>query len=473
MARSWKWWARGKAGAGRSPGRRQAARQVEVRIGLDVGTATTACVVNVLGQQPFDDAMQAIALDAHSVTMPSSFAIDGDTFVIGHRAEAMASAHRSVLMWLPMLAGERVETASSGKYDGLKQTVFNLGDHMISAKEVMVLFLERVLGRMVTELDAAFGRGGWYGTMHIACPAHSGQAYRDLLKDIAALAFDLAMAGASGDGPWRAPSMTASLSGLTERYQRGCGRSCDGVLDIDIVPASQAAAAAVVASGRTDDGRLAIIDLGAGSTNATVCTVNKRGVRILADGGVWHGMDDVDQLLATSRAVRRRPPRDFRREQGLRPSDRPMVRRGLDRMVGVLPGLLQRITSRSGTDGWVSRRRAAFDIVLIGGGSCCELLVDEFKRREQSPMPTVVSFWDVDVFTPVRGGGLPLLGVTDRRRRHVAPDDHALCVLACGLADRSVSVSMPAPRKSSQPVDDVVETPVEPTVDTPTFTSPF
>jgi len=118
-----------------------------------------------------------------------------------------------------------------------------------------------------------------------------------------------------------------------------------------------------------------------------------------------------------------------------------MIRRGLDQMVGVLPALLAGLTDRSGTEGWVSRRRAAFDIVLVGGGSSCDLLTDEFQRREQSPMPTVVSFWDVEGFVPA---SLERLGVIDRRRRKVDDATMALMTVACGLADRRVSVTVEA-----------------------------
>ena len=435
MAKLWKWVGRKQTANGRRVSGGESTRSVEVRIGLDVGTANTRCVVNTLGAAPKGDVLQVLGLDEAHDILPTTIAVDGDALLIGSAAEAHDDARRSFLMWLPMLAGERVDTASSGKYDGLQQTVFRLGDHMISAKEVAVLFLERVLGRVFTTLDEQHGAGRWHGTLRVATPAHSTTAYRELLTDITSLAMDMACAAGG-----RTPTMTQSLAGLTERYQRDSGRSCAQDIRVEVVSAAEAAAVAVIGERSLEAGRkLALVDLGAGATNATICTIEDDVLHIIGSHGCWNGMDDIDQLLATSRAVRRRAPRAFREAEGLRPSDRPMIRRGLDQMVGVLPALLAGLTDRSGTEGWVSRRRAAFDIVLVGGGSSCDLLTDEFQRREQSPMPTVVSFWDVEGFVPA---SLERLGVIDRRRRKVDDATMALMTVACGLADRRVSVTV-------------------------------
>jgi len=422
-------------------------RSREVRIGLDVGTANTRCVVNVLGGAPKKDSFVALALDGDSTCLSSTVAVDGDRLLIGTAAEALDNAHRSVLMWLPMLAGEAVDTSCSGKYGRLQQTVFNFGDHMISAKEVLILFMERVLGRVITALDEQYGRSAWHGSIRIACPAHASQQYRALLHEIAALGLDLACAASASKG--RTPNMTDSLSGLTERYQRGNGRGCDNALVVEIVPAGEAAIAALASRYSFDEPRrVALVDLGAGATSATMCSLEGDHAEVFRSTGTWHGMDDVDQLLATSRAVRRRAPRSFREAEGLRPSDRPMIRRGLDRLVGVLPALMTQLTGGGrSAEGWVSHRRAAFDIVLLGGGSCCTLLVDEFKRREQSPMPTVVSFWDIDTLVV---GPLSVLGASDRRTRQVAASELPLLTIARGLADRAVSISVPTQARMSE-----------------------
>jgi len=453
MAMVWKRW------VGRFvPGRKTSAtlqtkpsapntRSREVRIGLDLGTANTRCVVNVLGGAPTKDSFVALALDGESTCLPSTVAVDGDRLVIGTAAEALDNAHRSALMWLPMLAGEAVDTSCSGKYGRLQQTVFNFGDHMISAKEVLILFMERVFGRVISALDDQYGRSAWHGTIRISCPGHASQRYRALLQEVAALGLDLACAAQAAKG--RTPNMTDSLSGLTERYQRGNGRGCDNALVVEIVPAGEAAIAALASRYSFDEPRrVALVDLGAGATSATMCSIDGDHVEMLGSTGTWHGMDDVDQLLATSRAVRRRAPRSFREAKGLRPSDRPMIRRGLDRLVGVLPALMAQLT-RGGrsADGWVSHRRADFDIVLLGGGSCCTLLVDEFKRREQSPMPTVVSFWDIDTLVV---GSLSLLGGSDRRTRQVTDAQLPLLSIARGLADRAVSISAPSQSRTTE-----------------------
>lgn len=419
----------------------------EVRIGLDLGTANTRCVVNVLGGPPSRDSFVALALDGNSTCLPSTVAVDGDRLLIGQAAEALDNAHRSVLMWLPMLAGESVDTSCSGKYGRLQQTVFNFGDHMISAKEVLILFMERVFGRVITTLDSQYGRSAWHGSIRLACPAHASKRYRELLQEVASLGLDLACAASANRD--RTPNMTDSLSGLTERYQRGNGRGCDNALVIEIVPAGEAAVAALASRVTFDEARrVVLVDLGAGATSVTMCSIEGDHVEILGTTGTWHGMDDVDQLLATSRAVRRRAPRSFREAEGLRPSDRPMIRRGLDRLVGVLPALMTQLTGGGrSAEGWVSHRRAAFDIVLLGGGSCCTLLVDEFKRREQSPMPTVVSFWDIDTLVVE---SLPLLGGSDRRTRQVTAAELPLLTIARGLADRAVSIAAPSQSRTTE-----------------------
>ena len=410
----------------------------EVRIALDLGAANTRCIVNLLGKTPAEDEFLALALAGDRACLPSTIAVASDSMHIGAAAESMDSALRSVLMWLPMLAGDSIDTSCSHKYDNLQQTVFNFGDHMISAKEVIILFLERVLGRMLRGLDQHIGADRWHGTLRVPVPAAASRRYRKVLEDIVSLALDLALA-ANG----REPSMTDSLSGLTERYQRGSGRAPLEQCQVVMVSSAEAAAVALTAGAPANAAhRVVAVDIGAGSTTATCFKRDGLTATLRGMHGSWCGMDDIDQLFASGRAVRRKPPRVFRESSGLRPSDRPMVRRALDMLCEPMREALGIATDGGRTlERWCKGRRAAFDLVLIGGGGCCTLVHDEFKRRNRTPLPGAVEFWDVQTAMPKRTS--VLLRVDGRGPGALQPIDSSelpLLVIAEGLAERSVSL---------------------------------
>lgn len=421
----------------------------EVRIGLDLGVANTRCIVNLLGATPGEDESFALALERDRACLPSTIAVVSDVMHIGTAAESMDGALRSVLMWLPLLAGDSIDTSVSGKYDNLKQTVFNFGDHMISAKEVMILYLERVLARVLRGLDQHIGAGRWHGSLRVPVPAVASRRYRALLEEVVTLALDLAMA-ANG----RTPSMTESLSGLTERYQRGSGRAPQERCQVTIVSSAEAAAVALTAaaSSKAQCRRVVAIDIGAGSTTATCFKRDRMTASLRGVHSVFNGMDDIDQLFARARAVRRKPARVFRESSGLRPSDRPMVRRGLDLLCAPMQEALGMATAGGRTlDRWCKGRRAAFDVVLIGGGGCCDLVRDEFKRRTRTPLPGAVEFWDVETAMPSRTSLLlcmePSAGGT---QQPIDPAELPLLVIAEGLAERSVSYVAGTRRKTKR-----------------------
>ena len=447
MRALWKRLVKGKGKRAHAPHASHAANRSrttgrEVRIGLDLGVANTRCVVNVLGASPAEDECLAVALDGDSAVLPTTMAVDGDTLLIGSKAEGMDGAMRSVLMWLPMLASEQVDTSCSGKYGHLRQTVFNLGDHMISAKEVAVLYLERVLGRVLKAIEGRIGDARWHGTLRIVVPAPAGEQYQAMLHEIASLALDMAMA-AHG----REPNMTDSLSGLTERYQRGRSSSPLEQCDIQLVPHAHAAVAAV-ALGRPQSTRrrMLALDCGAGSSSATVFSLKGNRAMLLSQHGVWYGMDDIDQLYASARAVRKQAPRVFRETSGMRPSDRPMIRRGMDLMLKPLREALGTAT-KGGREAqrWCVGRRADFDIVLLGGGGQFDLLVDECRRRDRTPLPGFCEFWTVDTLQPVSELDLLPCGLrVPRAPLQVSEAQGVTLMLALGLADRSLTITRPA-----------------------------
>jgi hypothetical protein len=447
MRALWKWWRKGADGAARATAPRTDTRAGtnpgrEVRIGLDLGVANTRCVINVLGASPAEDECLAVALDGDSAVLPTTIAVDGDMLRIGSKAEGMDGAIRSVLMWLPMLAGEQVDTSCSGKYGNLRQTVFNLGDHMISAKEVAVLYLERVLGRVLKAVEGRIGDDRWHGTLRIALPAPAGEQYQAMLHQIATLALDMAMA-AHG----REPSMTDSLSGLTERYQRGRSSAPLEHCDIQIVPHARAVIAAVsIARPQSSGRRMLAMDLGAGSSSATVFALKGNRATLLGQHAVWYGMDDIDQLYASARAVRKQAPRVFRETSGMRSSDRPMICRGLDRMLTPMREALGKATKGGAeAQGWCAGRRADFDIVLLGGGGQFELLLDECRRRNRTPLPGFCDFWTIESLSfEAELDLLPCSGQVPRAPLQVADAERASLLLALGLADRSLTVAKPS-----------------------------
>ncbi|MCH2135606.1 MAG: hypothetical protein MK101_03370 [Phycisphaerales bacterium] len=409
----------------------------EIRIGLDLGVATTGCVVNLMGPVPSQDECIALQLDAGSPSVATTIAVEGDMMRIGAAAESSHEALRSVLMWLPMLSGDQVDTSISHKYGDLRHTVFKFGDHMISAKEVVILFLERVLGRVLSALDLHLGRGRWHGVLRVAAPAAASRRYREMLEEIVSLALDLAIAAGG-----REPSMTESLSGLTERYQRGNGRTGSDQCGVSIVSSAEVAATALASKTSTKSRRVVAVDVGAGSTSVTCFTQSSDTVTLNSVKGVWGGMDDIDQLFASGRAVRQKHPRVFRSETPLRSSDRPLVRRGLDLICSPLPSAMQALAQTDGGLGtWRSGRRAAFDLVLMGGGARCEMVKGEFARRERSPMPGSINFWDVTCVICSRtneawpcGGNLP------RTAQPLTQEARHQLVQAEGLAARGLSL---------------------------------
>jgi hypothetical protein len=309
---------------------------------------------------------------------------------------------------------------------------------MISAKEVIVLYLERVLGRLLQGLNQHIGQGAWHGTLRVSVPAAASDAYRDLLQEIVMLALDMAR-GANG----REPTMTDSLSGLTERYQRGSGRAPLDHLQVNIVSDAEAAAVAITAGASPkSSSRIVAIDLGAGSTTATCFTHDGFRATLRGVHGDWHGMDDIDSLFAKGRAVRRKPPRVFRESTGLRASDRSLIRHGLNLLCAPMREVLGMAThGGQSIERWCKGRRAAFDLVLLGGGAQCQIVRDEFKRRSNSPLPGAVEFWDVRLAVPTRTTSL--LCVDSRgpgAQQPIDPSQLPLLVIAEGLAERSVTI---------------------------------
>jgi len=303
------------------------AKSVTVTIGLDFGTSTTKCVVNLEGEDNGKDKFLAISFPHEgssegTLCMPTAIGVDDHTLLFGFDAERLSEDRiiRSFKMAIPCME----EAWSDYKSPFMlrdKPGYFDICGHEVSALGLSTLYIAGIIRQIKGQLSMHLGEsvGIQEAYLNMAAPLDQlkkyyeaaanatnqdkseillGNVYRDtkLSEYYMQLGqWSLRLSNASHDH-WSVEEAIASLDEVQK----------DGVVPFEdspayVLPETLAAISAYVNRPRTRQGRFISFDVGAGTTDISIFWLQKQHgspkPSYYASGSLHSGMDDVDLSL--------------------------------------------------------------------------------------------------------------------------------------------------------------------------------
>jgi len=303
------------------------AKSITVTIGLDFGTSTTKCVVNLEGEDNGRDRFLAISFpqegsEEGTLCVPTAIGVDNHTLLFGFDAEHLSEDKiiRSFKMAIPCMIEEWGGYKSSFMIID-KPGYFDICGHKVSAIDLSTLYIAGIIRQIKKQLSvhAGGGVGIQEAYLNMAAPLDQlkkyyeaaakatnqekseillGNIYRDtkLSEYYMQLGqWSLRLSNVSHDR-WNVEEALTSL----DEVKKG------GVVSFEdspayVLPETLAAISAYVNRPRTRQGRFISFDVGAGTTDVSVFWLQKQHgspkPSYYASGSLHIGMDDVDLSL--------------------------------------------------------------------------------------------------------------------------------------------------------------------------------
>ena len=391
------------------------ARSVTVTVGLDFGTSTTKCVVNLEGENDLRDKFLAVSFPHEgsaegTLCVPTAIGVDDHTLLFGFTAERLTEDKiiRSFKMAIPCMEDEWSSYQSPFMLKH-RPGKFEICGHEVSALDLSVLYLAVILRQIKTQLTIHLGANADLQQVYLNMAApldqlkkyyeavgHAtkqdknnillGNAVRDtkLSEHYMQLGqWSLRLADYSKN-PWMIEDALASLQRAKEQ----------GILSFEdspayVLPESVAAISAYVNRPRTTQGRFISFDVGAGSTDVSVFWLQKQHgspkPSYYSSGSLHLGMDNIDLSLSEVLAQESNSPLRQRRET-LENID-GNLRQYEDRwrpILNEIEGHKSRVFSL-GYDkeriraNWGDKNKADVTLLMLGGG-CQSCMMDRIHN---------------------------------------------------------------------------------------------
>jgi len=325
-------------------------KAVSVTIGLDFGTCATKCVINLEAFDRNRDKFLTLAFPSKAsrdgiLCMPTAIGVHNGNLVFGEDGDSLAEEHviRSFKMAIPCI-GEAWGTYHSPFMSASKPGHFDIEGRCLSATDLAALYLAVILRQIRHQVRQYLGEASDISVfLNLAAPLNelvpttarpthneTPGITDDTVRDTAVSREYVALGqqslflskSKSSQNPWPLRLAMAAL----ERAK------AQPILSLEespayVVPETLAAIAGFVNRPGTQSGRFMTLDVGAGSTDASVFWLEKHDGIIkpwyYASRSLHLGMDAIDSALAAvtqmsaGRSVRARREALQRSEGGL------------------------------------------------------------------------------------------------------------------------------------------------------------
>ena len=377
-------------------------RAVSVTVGLDFGTCATKCVINLESFDHGRDKFLALAFPStappHSMLcVPTAVGVRGDGLVFGPEAESMAedAVIRSFKMAIPCI-GKEWGLYRSPFMSASAPGHFDIHGRRISATDLATLYLAVILCQVKKQVSQYLGQATDVTVfLNLAAPLneliqtsvkHNCENGDDWIRDTAVSSEYIALGQRSlllsenCQEPW---PLEAAMAALDRAKKRPILSLADS--PAYVVPETLAAIAGFVNRPGTRSGKFITLDVGAGSTDASVFWLEKHDGKIkpwyYASRSLHIGMDSVDRSLAevtkclAGGSVRARRESLQRAEGGLTKyrCQCKATLEAIDRH--------RRMTFGRGYEKEKNPRRWEDVVLLLIGGGCQSDLVQELAHR--------------------------------------------------------------------------------------------
>ncbi len=301
-------------------------KPLAITIGLDFGTSTTKCIVNLEGYEDRKDKFMAISfphndINEGSLCIPTAIGISGDSLIFGHEADAFPeeSVIRSFKMAIPCMKNDWGNYKSS--YMILdKPGYFRILDQGINAAGLSILYLAWVIKQIKTSVLKYLDENreptfflnmaapldhlleNFDGTKQDRGKFRNDKQNENLKRDTrvskyyrAIYQWSLKLSDQSHN-PWRLHDAVAELKKLHKSKLLSLEET-----PAYVIPETIAAITTYIKRPRTRSGRFATVDIGAGSTDISYYWLEKHDGTIkpwyYSSGSLHIGIDDIDRYL--------------------------------------------------------------------------------------------------------------------------------------------------------------------------------
>jgi len=444
-------------------------RELKVTAGLDFGTCTTKCILNLEDYDGGRGRRLAVVFPATgpapgTLCLPTTVGVTDDGFIFGEAAEALPQGQviRSIKMAIPCMAG------GWGSYHSPfisveKPGCFRVREHEFSAVELSSLYLGVILRQVWTVLSRRLGpQKAFAGYLNMAAPldhlAHYYQAAeRASLADARRLVVDSAR---------RDTELSARYAELAQWSLKLCKiarqswpfldarKALDevrrgGTLPIEkspayVVPETQAAITEFINRPDTRPGHFMTFDVGAGSTDVSVFWLERHGAVIkpwyYASASLHAGMDDIDRRLeVVTRPLRGASVRAGR--EALQVSERGLARHRAH-FQDVLDQIAKHRRLTFGAAYKLAKKTRVWNdlvLLLLGGGCQVQVIRDLGATKPWVNLPKCPRVESLDLRTT----DLAVLPNGSEKRLSAIPSldgQTVLLVVAEGLATRIIDI---------------------------------
>ena len=310
-------------------------KAVSVTVGLDFGTSSTKCVVNLEGYENHEDKFLVIAFPSQkpsetTLCIPTSIAVQGNCLVFGESAEQLPESCviRSFKMAIPCI-GKKWGNYQSALMIPEKPGFFDIQGNQLSAVDLGILYLANVIRQVKSQLKRYL-------------PTHmSVQVYLNLAAPLNQLKCETTTTKSKNKLSIRDSALSRHYIGLGQRSLRLSDSSqnpwpleeaIQALEDIKskpllsfqespayVVPETLAAIRSYINRPRTRSNHFMTFDVGAGSTDTSIFWLEKHEGSIkpwyYVSASLHIGMDSVDRSLCSVTHTREgRSPRERRED---------------------------------------------------------------------------------------------------------------------------------------------------------------
>ncbi len=303
------------------------AKAVIVTIGLDFGTSTTKCVVNLEGEDNKRDRFLAISFPYEyskegTLCVPTAIGVDNHTLLFGFDAETLTEDKiiRSFKMAIPCM---------EDKWSGYKAPFmlkdkpgyFNISGRELSALDLSVFYLAVIIKQIKSQIVTYIGENADIQEVYLNMAAPLDQLKRyyevveeaskedrskillgNVVRDTKLSEYYMALGqwalrlSNQSQNPWAFEDALTSLKEIKEK----------GIIPFKespayVLPETVAAISAFVNRPRTRQGKFISFDVGAGTTDISVFWLQKKlgapKPSYYASGSLHLGMDNIDLSL--------------------------------------------------------------------------------------------------------------------------------------------------------------------------------
>ncbi len=393
-------------------------KQFNITVGLDFGTSTTKCVINLEKFNKGEDYFMALSFPSEdsscgTLCVPTSIGIHEEHLIFGEDAENLPEDEviRSFKMAIPCIDHSWGEYSSSCM-DKARPGYFKIQDRSISATDMTILYLAFILGQVHKTihdfLEAHAVKKNWSITktifLNLAAPLSQlvkmpiDSIPKKMIEEMTDITRDAGVSSAyfgigqralwlheQCQNPWNIQEALSCLEDVKEIPLQDFDES-----DAYVVPETVAAIACFLRRPSTRPGKYMTLDVGAGSTDASVFWLHK-GSSVepcyYASDSLHLGMDSIDMSLdPVSQSYEGASMRSRRETLQKSHGGLDRFRSRCEKALGSINGHRRRTFGQGyqkekQAHRWGDRKDADIDLLLIGGG-CQVDIVQKIARSD-------------------------------------------------------------------------------------------